>query len=211
MGKGKGKRKTAGASIGIGITELENLDKAKAIYKAGRNNQGRDVKLDAALISKFSLLIRLGLSIRRCADFCGISYSTVDNWFTRAERGEALFKHFAIAIKQAESELQLAILSDIKGMVQKRDSWEGYFRYLESRFPKEFLKLPDDRDRDTEAVKVIKALTDLLRARPERVTVTDSVTSGGVAGAVVSERSPERATFKSLPSPSDSEANVEVD
>jgi len=196
------RRRRSFIKLAPGITDIvqgsASISACRKIYHSRRG--GRDVVLDERLIDSFRVLILLGLSPDRCCHFLGVPIYIYKNWISRAERGGeggALFKQLDLAVKQAESELQLAILSDIKRKAVKRDSWESDYRYLESRFQGEYNKSVVSVDRDSEAIRVIRALTELLRSVPRSGTI--EAVSGAAFQGTFPHDAPVDDTISNVP------------
>jgi transposase len=167
------------------IVNQADLDRVHNIITDARqfylNNQqatGRKPKLTPELSTMLYKLLLLGLPVNRALDMVGISNKTYYIWLEKAERGKGLYVQFGNLIKQAESELQTRILSNISVKAAKRDSWESDYRFLESRFKQDYSKQPDnDADRQA-SIKTITILSEAL-ARPITVNTQVNVLNQG--------------------------------
>jgi transposase len=167
------------------IVNQADLDRVHNIITDARqfylNNQqatGRKPKLTPELSTMLYKLLLLGLPVNRALDMVGISNKTYYIWLEKAERGKGLYVQFGNLIKQAESELQTRILSNISVKAAKRDSWESDYRFLESRFKQDYSKQPDnDADRQA-SIKTITILSEAL-ARPITVNTQVNVLNAG--------------------------------
>jgi len=136
-------------------------------------------KLNKVLIDKICEYIEKGHYIKRACALCDISEWAFYRWLEKGEEAleliennvqleavlaENLYAQFHEAIKKAEARCQEDRLQRIDKAVKERKSWEGEFRFLESRFPHEWAKHEVVHQIDeNEGLRTIKKLLVELR------------------------------------------------
>jgi hypothetical protein len=137
-------------------------------------SRGRQSKLTPEIIEQITSYIKDGLFIKDTCYLCNISESILYSWLRQGQEDvdsnndTTLYYQLFQAVKSAEAKLKLDLVQEAHKFAVRRDSWEGIYRQLESRFPRDFNREQSSKNNEhlTTALEVIKRLVD-TRNKPE--------------------------------------------
>jgi len=141
---------------------------------------GRRTILNQDIINRISEAIKKGHFIEDACILAGVSKQAYYTWLERAtqtiELGQEIpeedkvYVDFHYAVQKAEAELKDRIYVEIQDMVAKRNSWEGQFRFLESRFQSQWQRGVTIEHTYSEGTRLLKKLIAELK-KPQVNTI----------------------------------------
>ncbi len=154
-------------------------------------------KLTPETEKKILEAIRKGAFVTDACALAGISRRTFYTWKQKGAMGDPQYTEFLDRIDKAEAELKETVLEHAKRCIDDRRSWEGDYRFLESRFPKDFMRSERVIFAADEAAAALtmKELFEAL-ARPKSIP---EIVEGEV------KELPEGTSLESLSAPQDSD------
>ena len=97
---------------------------------------GRKSKLTPQLINDAVKLLKGGSYISTVCEFIGIDTSTWYRWMREGKKAKAGIKnHFYHAIKKAEAEAEIRMVTDIQKIANENQTWQALAWMLERKYP----------------------------------------------------------------------------
>jgi alpha-galactosidase/6-phospho-beta-glucosidase family protein len=104
---------------------------------------GRKTKLTPALQDKMIEALRVGAVHEDACQYAGIDHATFYRWLQKGEAGQAPYREFCEAIKEAEGKAVVGWLAEIE-RAARAGNWQAAAWKLERRRPKAYGRQPFD-------------------------------------------------------------------